>query len=272
MSPDLTVRAATEADYEHFALFFAELGVDDPVLPPDRWLVELCPHTILLGPAGAPVAYGMAMPLDGFGYVHHVVVHSSCRGRGVGRALLSALAVRLRGLGCTRWCLNVKIDNQPALALYERFGFRRMFASTALSLEWDAVGLLPREDAAPEARVVEAGEDAALEAAFDMPPGRLANARARPGRVLLRLADPARPAEAKLGVACFDPAFPGAAPFLVARPSLAAHLLESLRPHARPGDAFLRLMIENDAPLTATLRAAGAKTWLEAYHLRGDIP
>lgn len=43
--------------------------------------------------------------------------------QGVGAALLSALVERSRELGATAVLLEVAVDNAPAMALYERFGF-----------------------------------------------------------------------------------------------------------------------------------------------------
>ncbi|MCF4122721.1 ribosomal protein S18-alanine N-acetyltransferase [Antribacter sp. KLBMP9083] len=46
--------------------------------------------------------------------------------RGVGRTLLQALVDRSRQLGAEAVLLEVRVDNDPALTLYERFGFERL--------------------------------------------------------------------------------------------------------------------------------------------------
>ena len=43
--------------------------------------------------------------------------------RGLGAALLGALVARSRELGAEAVLLEVRVDNHPAVALYERFGF-----------------------------------------------------------------------------------------------------------------------------------------------------
>ena len=48
------------------------------------------------------------------------------QGAGIGAALLAALLARARELGARAMLLEVRVDNSPALALYERFGFVRM--------------------------------------------------------------------------------------------------------------------------------------------------
>lgn len=47
------------------------------------------------------------------------------RGRGIGPALLQAALDKARAAGMTRIELDVREDNLPAIALYERFGFQR---------------------------------------------------------------------------------------------------------------------------------------------------
>jgi len=47
------------------------------------------------------------------------------QGAGIGSVLLGALLARSRELGARAVLLEVRVDNAPALALYERFGFER---------------------------------------------------------------------------------------------------------------------------------------------------
>jgi putative acetyltransferase len=60
-----------------------------------------------------------------YGELKRMFVRPSCRGLGVGRALLEALQGQAasRGLSCLR--LETGISQPEALALYERAGFRR---------------------------------------------------------------------------------------------------------------------------------------------------
>jgi ribosomal-protein-alanine N-acetyltransferase len=54
-----------------------------------------------------------------------IAVDPAVRGRGVGRALVRAALDRAPAAGATAVFLEVAVDNTPALALYERAGFRR---------------------------------------------------------------------------------------------------------------------------------------------------
>jgi len=272
MPKEWSLRAATAEDYPHYQRLFPELGVDDPIPSRERWEIELMPRTRILEASGQPIAYVLWAKLETMGHVLHVVVDPAWRRHGAGAALMEATAEELLREGCSRWCLNVKVDNTAAIRLYERFGFSVAYASTALTLGWDRVADLPQEALEVEAGPIDEAEDAALEGAFQKPAGRLRQLRERLGMVLVRLVDPAHPEEKKLGIAAFDPQFPGAALFAAARPTLASPLLSALRSHARPGDTKLQLLIEGDPALVASLRAAGALVRLEIVHMVGEIP
>jgi len=56
--------------------------------------------------------------------VHDLAVLPASRGRGVGRALLSAAEERARARGCSKLTLEVREDNAGARGLYRERGFR----------------------------------------------------------------------------------------------------------------------------------------------------
>ena len=55
--------------------------------------------------------------------IHDLHVASDHRGHGLGRALLDAVEMEARRLGCCKLTLEVQENNDTALALYRRFGF-----------------------------------------------------------------------------------------------------------------------------------------------------
>jgi ribosomal-protein-alanine N-acetyltransferase len=55
--------------------------------------------------------------------VQTIAVAPRSQGRGLGRELLDRLVAEAVRRGCTRLFLEVRVDNGPALALYERAGF-----------------------------------------------------------------------------------------------------------------------------------------------------
>lgn len=56
--------------------------------------------------------------------VHDLTVLDSFRGKGVGRALLQAVALHAEKLGCCKLTLEVLEQNVPAKSLYESEGFQ----------------------------------------------------------------------------------------------------------------------------------------------------
>lgn len=85
------------------------VGVDDPA--PD---VQGSPRL---------VAYA-GLWFDGdVAQVMTIGVAREAQRRGLGAALLRALVARSRELGAEAVLLEVRVDNHPALAMYERFGF-----------------------------------------------------------------------------------------------------------------------------------------------------
>ena len=60
------------------------------------------------------------------GHVYTVNVHPKERGRGLGRTLMEACHDRLRGLGMRRCVLEVNVENDAAMRLYETAGYTRL--------------------------------------------------------------------------------------------------------------------------------------------------
>src|SRR5690606_37505765 len=99
--------------------------------------------------------------------------------------------------------------------------------------------------------------------------GQLARELEAGGRVGVVLEDDAN---AVVGGAVFHPHFPGAYPFRVTRPDLALPLLRAIRPHARPTDTSVNVMVDVHLDVAAALVAAGAIVRLEVVHMKGPIP
>ncbi len=60
-----------------------------------------------------------------YGRVYTLDVDDRFRRRGIASALLAALTERLRQAGCSKCFLEVKLDNDRAIPLYEKMGFER---------------------------------------------------------------------------------------------------------------------------------------------------
>jgi mycothiol synthase len=81
---------------------------------------------VVVAPDGRFAAYALAW-LDAsnrVGVFEPVGTHPDFQRLGLGRAALAAGLRRLAALGATRATVNVEAENAPALALYDRLGFR----------------------------------------------------------------------------------------------------------------------------------------------------
>lgn len=264
----ITLRPAREADYDDFARLFMELGARDPVPSLEKWRDETAPGSVVAVRDERVVGCCYVQVLEDTGFVRLLVTDASARRTGVARALMANAADAFRAAGCSKWCLNVRPDNLPALTLYRSLGMELAYASTALAIDWANVERLPVGDR--ETRVVlDSASDPCAEARFSLHAGQLAAARALPGRVIVTLV--AASSDEVVGVAAFDPGFPGAFPFRVAAPALARPLLEAMRPHARPGDAEVKMVLADDDGGEPTLVAAGAEVRMRTVHFVGPL-
>ncbi len=265
-----SIRPATENDYPAYVRLFAELGIDDPIPSRERFAAELAPLIQVYEHHGEVTGYVSYYKLAVNGYVSNLVVAPAARGAGIGAALMTAAAAQLRAAGATdEWHLNVKADNGPAIRLYERLGLRVDHRAVALRFAWANLDRLPTDDTPLTVQPVSDGDDDDIERALGILAGRLHMARSRAGRICLQLRDQRL---APIGVACFNPAFPGAVPFCTARPAFAAPLLRALAPHALPGDRDLQIVLEDDDALCEALVAAGAEVRLRLLHYAGPLP
>jgi GNAT superfamily N-acetyltransferase len=257
------IRPAGASDYATFVTLFAELGVDDPVLPEARFVAEVAP-AMLVAEDGAALGYVYFRCTGELAYVYHLVTARSARRRGVGRALMGAVAERARGAGCTEWCLNVLRGNAAALALYGELGMKIAHESLALDVGRAVIAMLPAMPGV-SARSVPKGEDERVERDAGLARGSFARARAR-GRALFVLEE----GGAVVGAAVFDASFPGAFPFRVARPALGPALLRavaSLVPQAEK----VHVMVEAQPEVAGALLALGATVRHELFHMRGAL-
>lgn len=83
--------------------------------------------------------------------VTNVAVHPRCRRQGIGRRLMEALVEHCKARGITPLQLEVRVSNQPAIALYQAFGFVRQGVRPNYYQD-------PREDALLMARDLGTGE------------------------------------------------------------------------------------------------------------------
>lgn len=98
----------------------------------DAWSPEMFWDELAQGPSrtyvvaeedAAVVAYAGLAAMPDEGYVQTIAVAPSHQRRGLGAELLTLLMDDAKRRGLPRVGLEVRIDNEPAIRLYERFGF-----------------------------------------------------------------------------------------------------------------------------------------------------
>ncbi|HEX4450183.1 MAG TPA: GNAT family N-acetyltransferase [Kofleriaceae bacterium] len=255
----MTIREAGAADLAAVARLHVDLGVVEPPPSLEQW-PAVARDTLIYAHGDAVLGYVLAHAFDRAGHIHGIVVDAAARGTGVGEALMLAAAARFRTLGLAEWHLNVKVDNAPAIRLYERIGMTRRHASAMIELPWDA---LPAGEPGIVATAIGAADDAMLEHRFELLAGRLARARTKSSRALLQL----RERGEVVGVGVFDPDISGFAPMRVVRPALVASLAVAV---VRPS-RVVRFFIENDAATRAMLNAAGGVENLTLIHYAAPL-
>ena len=103
---------------------------------PDAWSVETfwaelagvpeTRHYLVADHDGAVVGYAGLFTTRHQADVQTVAVAPDHQGEGLGATLLRALLDEAARRGCAEVLLEVRVDNVPALTLYERFGFERI--------------------------------------------------------------------------------------------------------------------------------------------------
>jgi ribosomal protein S18 acetylase RimI-like enzyme len=185
-------RDARREDHPAFAGFWAELGLDLAAPDVAWWDEHLRPRTMFLEEDGKLVGYALTFAFGDRGDVRQIAVDPSARGKGVGKALMAAVAARFREEGVKDWRLEVRDNNAPAVALYRSVGMAvtaelvslRMTAEQARAFAATRSGGLRVETVHP-------ADDAAIEARWDLGRGQVARWRkARgPNARLMRIAD-----------------------------------------------------------------------------------
>ncbi|MGH7437752.1 MAG: GNAT family N-acetyltransferase [Polyangiaceae bacterium] len=235
------------------------------MLTVEEFGARMLPSVIILEEAGKPVGYAFWQVFGSRARVSHVVVDGRARGRGAGRALMEEIRRRVLAVACTRWSLNVKQANVPAIRLYKRCGLAIEQEGWEVRAEWSQLASLP----GPRGEVItytpESAEDAVLATRLDEPPERLASLRGRAGMVFLGL----REAGAPVGFAGFDPAFPRIYPIYVERVELARPLFDGLRLLARVSQ--VKVLIEGNRALFDSLQTSGAQVEQERYRMGGAL-
>lgn len=119
------IREMTAADIPAIAAVEAE-AFGDHAWSENLFYGELedpAKHYYIFEKDGALAGYGGFAHILDEAHIMNIAVDRTCRGQGIGKALLKELTDRARGLGARAMTLEVSAKNDPAIALYENAGF-----------------------------------------------------------------------------------------------------------------------------------------------------
>jgi ribosomal-protein-alanine N-acetyltransferase len=126
------LRPMHESDVEQIVPIEAELFAGDPPWSAEEFRSELAGvpetrwYTVAEDESGELAGYAGLRVVDGTADIQTIAVAPAHQRRGLGTTLLGALIDEARTRRATEMLLDVRADNQPALALYERHGFERI--------------------------------------------------------------------------------------------------------------------------------------------------
>jgi ribosomal protein S18 acetylase RimI-like enzyme len=128
MTGDLEIRTLTDADVPSVQALWESVFPDPRAwnqpavyLPRKRAQDD---ELLLVGMRVGRVIAAVALGYDGVrGWIYHLAVDPTARGRGVGSGLMRAAEETLRARGCPKINLQVMPHNDGVVAFYERLGY-----------------------------------------------------------------------------------------------------------------------------------------------------
>jgi ribosomal protein S18 acetylase RimI-like enzyme len=122
------IRHAARGDLDTL-LALEEATFDSDRISRTQWRrhIDSSSAAVLVGGAGRVDAAAVVFYRRGShrARLYSLAVGAHARGTGLGGALLAAVEADARARGCVVMHLEVRTDNAPAIALYERRGYRR---------------------------------------------------------------------------------------------------------------------------------------------------
>ncbi len=126
------LRPMLESDVEQIVPIEAELFAGDPPWSAEQFQSELegVPetrwYTVAEDASGELAGYAGLREVDGTADIQTIAVVPAHQRRGLGTALLNALIDVARRRRAREVLLEVRADNEPAIAFYQRHGFERI--------------------------------------------------------------------------------------------------------------------------------------------------
>ncbi len=123
----MEIRAFVNADRERVVELWQQCELVRPWNDPDSDIdrkVAVDDGLFLVGELGGTIVATAMAGYDGHrGWVNYLAVDPQRQGSGLGAELMADIEARLETLGCPKINLQIRTDNEGAIAFYERLGF-----------------------------------------------------------------------------------------------------------------------------------------------------
>lgn len=123
---EINIRFYSDADAPHIAELEKECFADPWSQNAITEAAKYGTIFLLAEQDGKILGYLGMKPILDEGYISNVAVTSSARGKGIGSALLEKLTSYAKENGIKTISLEVRPSNAPAIALYEKFGYKQV--------------------------------------------------------------------------------------------------------------------------------------------------
>ncbi len=180
------------------------------------------------------------------GHVYRIGVHPNFRRKKLGSVLLERSMTQLEKAGCTEYFLYVRADNEPAVKLYEKYGFEKEVDSHQFICPFKLLKGTPRGNC----RHVEWGEVQLVCLRFELNPIRIQQYFGQEDQHVLIF----EVNRQQMGFARLTPSFPGAFPFIVKDSEYALDFIGHLKEHiTNPEFDYVRLTFDGQPRLVEKL-------------------
>ena len=125
----MVIRPFADSDTEAVVALWEHAGLTRPWNDPRKDIARkrsVQSELFLVAVDGSQLVATVMAGYDGHrGWVNYLAVDPDYRHRGIGRRLMDKVERGLASLGCPKINLQVRVENDDALAFYERLGFTR---------------------------------------------------------------------------------------------------------------------------------------------------
>jgi ribosomal protein S18 acetylase RimI-like enzyme len=123
----LEIRAFVQSDAEPVIALWSRCGLLRPWNDPRKDVarkLQVQRELFLVGELDGRLVAAIMVGYEGHrGWVNYLAVEPERQGRGVGRRMMREAERRLRALGCPKVQLQVRTENEEAIAFYRKLGY-----------------------------------------------------------------------------------------------------------------------------------------------------